>query len=259
MIITLLTDFGVSSPYVAAMKGVILSINPKVTIVDISHNIAPQNIDEAAFVLAQTASHFPTDTIHVVVIDPGVGSDRKILAVTTGKGTFLAPDNSVLKYIFKTSPDATIIKVTNSDYFLPETSNTFHGRDIFAPVAAHLSLGVLIEKLGKPAENYQKGSVLEPIIEDDKITGHIIYFDAFGNAVTNIHADLLQSKMIDHLQIGNIKINQINKTYSEVYSGRTIALLSSSNYLEIAVSHGNAQKYHNLQISDKVIILMDAR
>jgi S-adenosyl-L-methionine hydrolase (adenosine-forming) len=182
-----------------------------------------------------------------------VGSDRSILAIKTESGLYLAPDNTVLKYIFKNNPDTDVINVTNADYFLPEISNTFHGRDIFAPVAAHLSLGIPIENLGPPVDSFRKGLISEPVIEEHKITGHISCFDTFGNAVTNIQSDLIK-RNIDFIQIGNIQIDTISQTYSNVNPGDIIALFGSSDRLEIAINQGNAKEQLKLQTGEKVTL-----
>jgi S-adenosyl-L-methionine hydrolase (adenosine-forming) len=189
LIITLTTDFGMSDAFVGAMKGVILGINPRAQIVDISHEIPPQDIDRAAFVVKSAAPCFPKTTIHVVVVDPGVGTERLILAVRTEEGMFLAPNNGVLKYVFDGHPGAEVFNVTRSEYFRGRVNRTFHGRDIFAPVAAHLSKGLQPEKLGKPFADFERGSVARPVHSRNGITGVIIAFDRFGNGVTNIPAE----------------------------------------------------------------------
>ena len=189
MIITLTTDFGMSDAFVGAIKGVILGINPNAQIVDVSHEIPPQDIDRAAFVVKSAASCFPKGTIHVVVVDPGVGTERPVLAVRTEGGVFLAPDNGVLKYIFAGHPGAEVFNVTRSEYFRGRVSRTFHGRDIFAPVAAHLSKGLAPEKLGSPFADFERGSVARPVRSPNRIAGVIIAFDRFGNGITNIPAE----------------------------------------------------------------------
>lgn len=253
MIVTLLTDFGWSGPYVAAVKGVLLSINPNLHIVDISHTISPQNTDEAAFVLAQTYPYFPSGTIHVVVVDPGVGSDRTILAVKTSKGIFLAPDNGVLKYVFKNERDREVFLVTESDYFRSAVSHTFHGRDVFAPVAAHLSLGVTADQLGPKTMDYQIGQIPEPAVRQHKIIGQILYFDSFGNAITNIAANMIK-QTIEEIKIGAIVLGGIKQTYCDATTGETLALIGSHNHLEIAINQGNIQKALGLAIGDPVTL-----
>jgi S-adenosyl-L-methionine hydrolase (adenosine-forming) len=188
VIISLTTDFGLSDAFVGAMKGVILGINPHAQIVDVSHEIPPHDVDRAAFVVNSAAPYFPKGTIHVVVVDPGVGTERPVLAARTEEGVFLAPDNGVLKYIFDGRPGAEVFSVTRSEYFRERVSRTFHGRDIFAPVAAHLSRGLSPEKLGSRFEDFERGSVVRPVRSPNGIAGVIIAFDRFGNGVTNIPA-----------------------------------------------------------------------
>ncbi len=251
--ITLITDFGYSGFYVGSMKGVILNINPVIQIVDITHSVSPQNIEEGAYILKQAYQYFPKRTIHVVVVDPGVGSKRPIIAVSTEEYLFLAPDNRVLKYIYDDYTEYRVVEVTNSDYFLDEVSTTFHGRDIFAPVAAHLSLGVDIMDLGKEVRNYTKPEVLKPIREKNKVIGEIIYIDSFGNCITNIGAELLGNKKDLQIKIKNVVLPEIKSIYSEVKKGEILALIGSSGSVEISVNQGNAHKQFGFKIGDKVV------
>ena len=255
--ITLLTDFGLEGPYVPAMKGVILTINPEARIVDITHSIAPQDVDGAAFVLRQAYSWFPKRTIHVVVVDPGVGSQRAILAVEAAGYHFIAPDNGVLKYIFDSHPEAEVFRITNTDVFLKPVSNTFHGRDIFAPVAAHLSKGVSVQSLGESFDGYMKGHVPKPMLDGDRITGEVIYIDGFGNGITNIGKDSLQNRKIKRVSVGKVEIKGISRTYADVAEGEPLTLIGSSDALEISVRNGNAAGVLAFHTEDKVTVIFE--
>ncbi|MFO7891702.1 MAG: SAM-dependent chlorinase/fluorinase [bacterium] len=252
--ITLLTDFGISDFYVGSMKGVILTINPDIQIVDISHAVSPQNIEEGAFILKQVYHYFPQGTIHVVVIDPGVGSARRIIVLDTQEYIFLAPDNGVLKYIFDDYTDYRVIEVNNSMYYLNNVSTTFHGRDIFAPIAAHLSLGVDIADLGEEISNYIKPEIIKPVKKGNKITGQVMYIDSFGNCITNISSELLESKKEIQIQIKNLVLWEIKSNYSEVSKGEVLALFGSSGMLEISVNEGNAQEQYAFRVGDRVVV-----
>ena len=258
MIITLITDFGFSSSYVGAMKGVMLRINPDLQIIDINHNVSPQNIEEAAFILKNVYSFFSAGTIHVVVIDPGVGTDRAILAAQTNDYIFLAPDNGVLKYIFDENPDIRVFKVTNKKLFLEKVSSTFHGRDIFAPVAAHLSKGIPTETVGEPFTEYIRGKVKTPAVDSHRISGEIIYIDRFGNGITNIGEDLLKKKKNLQILIRNTTIKNLSTVYSDVHTGEVLALIGSSGTLEISVNQGNAKKQLEFSVGDSVIVTFDS-
>ena len=240
-IITLLTDFGEIDGFVGAMKGVILSINPNAKIIDISHEIPAQDIEAGAFVFRRTYHYFPKGTIHIVVIDPGVGSERKILAVQSSDYFFITPDNQVLKYILNSDETLTVVEVLNKEFFLNSVSQTFHGRDIFAPVAAHLSIGVPINKLGHKTNNFDRGKIDQPIITQTSIIGSIIYIDKFGNLITNIGQNLIK-KSVSSIQIGQTHIRKLSTSYSEAEVNQPLALIGSSGFLEIAVRNGNASE-----------------
>jgi S-adenosylmethionine hydrolase len=254
LIITLLTDFGLSGPYVGSMKGIILGINPDVKIIDISHRISPQNIEEAAFVLNQVYKYFPESTIHVIVVDPGVGSKRAVLAVKTNVYTFIAPDNGVLKYIYHNHPDAIVYEITNKMYFRQSVSHTFHGRDIFAPVAAHLSIGIEIANMGSKCSPVVKAEIRKPLVINQKISGEIIFFDHFGNGITNIDSSLLKSNYIKRITVGNRSINKLSQSYSDMPANELLALIGSHETLEISINRGNAEKKLDLNIGDPVNI-----
>ncbi|MCR4317906.1 MAG: SAM-dependent chlorinase/fluorinase [Planctomycetes bacterium] len=263
-IIALLSDFGVKDYYVGAMKGVILSINPRANVVDISHNVVAQDVAEAGFTLSGCVPYFPTGTIFVSVVDPGVGSDRSIILVETDRHKFLAPDNGLLSLVMANETVVGITEVTNSKYFLENISSTFHGRDIFAPCAAHLSLGVKVEALGKPLENPVMFDFGKPdVLDNGALVGRVVHIDRFGNLVTNITREHLNKflpsisegtatvgvKDDDTLNFGesNILIDVtgqeiagISKSYASRKSGQFVAVFGSTGRLEISVVDGSA-------------------
>jgi S-adenosylmethionine hydrolase len=258
MVITLTTDFGLSDPYVAAMKGVILELCPQANLVDISHAVSPQNIDEAAFILNGVYRFYPNGTIHVVVVDPGVGTDRAVLAVDITRAVFLVPDNGVLKYIFHDHPKCRVFQVTNESLFLPEVSQTFHGRDIIAPVAAHLANGHPIESVGEPCSDFIGGVIARSVITGNCIRGEIVYVDHFGNGVTNIGQNLLKDHPDFQIRIGNKIIDRLVTSYSDLPAGNLMAIIGSFGSLEIALREGSAQKELDFQIGDPVEINLNS-
>ncbi|HPG40947.1 MAG TPA: SAM-dependent chlorinase/fluorinase [bacterium] len=240
-IITLLSDFGARDGFVGALKGVILSLNPHVHIIDIAHEIAPGDINAGAFVLASAYSCFPPDTIHVAVIDPGVGTTRKPLAVRANSHYFVAPDNGILKWILSAHPDAFVMELTEPQFFKTPLSNTFHGRDLFAPVAAHLSLGVPIARMGKPCTTFEHGVIPVLRLEGKRISGEIIYIDRFGNLVSNIPAGNLRDKNITGIVLPRHTIARLSSNYRNNDNG-PVALIGSHGFLEIALDGQNANE-----------------
>ena len=254
-IITLTTDFGTTDSYVGMMKGVILGIVPEVTLVDISHEIPPQDVRGGAFVLESACPYFPPGTIHVVVVDPGVGSKRRILAGRTRRGTYVGPDNGVLSWALESEEVQAIISVTQSLYWLDEISGTFHGRDIFAPVAAHLARGVPIERLGIPITDPIRLPLSSPHQEaDGAVHSEVIYIDRFGNLVTAIRLHLEDHRIVNlpdrneevrlsqktRVEILGQHIDSIRHNYADVAPGELVALVGSSGHLELAVRDGSA-------------------
>jgi S-adenosylmethionine hydrolase len=250
--ITLLSDFGLAGPYVAAMKGVILSLNPDARIVDISHDIGPQAVDEAAYVLHQAYPFFPRGTIHVCVVDPGVGGHRAVLAVQAAGHVFLAPDNGILKYVYQEDPGFRAYQVVQPEFRRGKVSGTFHGRDIFAPAAGHLSLGVTPESLGPMWKEPVKRPVPELRIESGRAYGEIVFFDRFGNAVTNIPRAVFPARARAVFQVRGISINGIKNTYSAAKPGEFAAVFGSGDTIEIAIHGDNARKQGSLKIGDPV-------
>ncbi|MBN2010656.1 SAM-dependent chlorinase/fluorinase [candidate division KSB1 bacterium] len=252
-IITLLTDFGDLDGYVGSMTGAILSINPNATIVNISHHIERHNIEAAAFVLSTYFHYYPEGTVHVAVVDPVVGSDRKAIAVKANKQLFIAPDNGLLSYILCNTNKWQAFEITNKELFLPNVSQTFHGRDLFAPVAAHLASGIEIDRVGSKYFQPQQFQLYLPKKDDSSIEGVVLYIDVFGNIITSIPADWL-SAISFRLQIGKSIITTLSNSYSAGQKGELIALAGSSGLVEIAVNQGHAGASTGLQKGDRISI-----
>ncbi|UCH38117.1 MAG: SAM-dependent chlorinase/fluorinase [Candidatus Bathyarchaeota archaeon] len=195
-ILTLTTDFGTKEAYVSAMKGVIYGIYPHITLVDISHNIVRHNILQGAFVVAQASQYFPVGTIHLIVIDPGVGTSRRRIIVQSKRGLYVCPDNGVLSFIFEQEGFVQAVEITNERYMLPNPSRTFEGRDVFAPVAAYLAKGISLDEFGPSVENLVKIVREAPVKTDGGILGNIIHIDGFGNIITNIPPNYLRDRSL---------------------------------------------------------------
>jgi S-adenosylmethionine hydrolase len=258
-IITLITDFGLQDGYVGVMKGVIANINPSASVIDISNTIAAQDIFQAACVLNNSYNYFPKGAIHVVVVDPEVGSDRKILCLKTEDYLFLAPDNGVLSFVISKEESPSIREVTNGKFFLPTISNTFHGRDVFAPVAAHLSKGVNHKELGERIDKVNKIDLPKPILSPDgKLTAEIIYVDSFGNLITNVNKEVIDRMKVGaervSITMGRRRINGICSSYTDVGDNEALAIFGSSGYLEISVNRGSAGDILKLKKGDKLIL-----
>ena len=256
-ILTLTTDFGVGSPYVAAMKGVILSIHPAATIVDITHDIRPQDIRHGAVVLGDVAEEFPAGTIHVAVVDPGVGTGRAIVFARIGRHRYVAPDNGLLSSLARRTPPSQVIRVENRDYFRHPVSFTFHGRDIMAPVAAHLSLGLDPERLGPPLERLVELQWPEVRIRPDRIVGMVLEIDSFGNLITNITDEMLADRPTDNRACVICNIYEtwgVFHAYAEQPQGTLIALVGSSGRLELSVVGDNAAARLGVQIGEPVTV-----
>ncbi len=256
-IITLMTDFGTSDHYVGVMKGVILKINPQAQVVDITHAIPPQDINGAAFLIDSAYSYFPMGTIHVIVVDPGVGSSRRALVCQTRTAYFVCPDNGLLTHILRNEGWAHTVAVENSAYVLPRVSNTFHGRDIFAPVAAHLSRGVPIGTLGDPVSQLVQLPLPKPQVTENTIVGQVIWIDSFGNLVTNISHRILgalDGRNDIVVRAGSAEIHRLNRSYAESAVGEALAIIGSSNRLEISINQGDAAQILGLKRGDTITI-----
>jgi len=266
-IITLTTDFGLTDAYVAAMKGVILSINPEAKLIDICHTIKPQNIAQAAFVLSTAYKFFPKNTIHLVVVDPGVGTERRAIILRTPSADFVAPDNGVLSYVVQESsakhmagnvdlqqlgPELEAVAITKAEYWRSPVSPTFHGRDIFAPVAARLSLGFPPIDFGEVITSVTMLPLLRPYqAQDGSLVGHILHIDSFGNLITNIkRQDLPEAKPAITIKVGSQLISGLSRTYAE--GEELLALIGSGGYLEIAVKGGNASAILDAEVGNEI-------
>lgn len=242
-IITLLTDFGQRDGYVAAMKGVMLGIHPAAKLVDISHEVEPQNVPAGAFILEAHFRYFPAGTVHLAVIDPGVGSERAALACCAGGHFFVAPDNGLLDFCGEI-PDSQAVRLTQTKFWREMISSTFHGRDIFAPVAAHLARGESLYNFGEPCVMQRKLPPLHCRIEGKVLQGQIAYIDRFGNLISNISErqlrEFAQSRPVTVTVAGHL-IGGLSKTYAEVPPHAPIALIGSFGFLEIGVNLGNAE------------------
>lgn len=261
-IITLTTDFGIDSPYVAAMKGVILSINPAATVVDITHSVPAQDIRAGALALADSYLWFPRGSIHVAVVDPGVGTERKIVCLVGHGHLFVGPDNGLLSVAAGGTSPARAFEISQGRYRLSDVSNTFHGRDIMAPAAAHLSLGVEPEKLGSPLDDWGRLDLPEPALATDAVEGEVLSIDSFGNLVTSITAKSLSRAFgdIDNLAenatvtCGPHPIRGLVRAYGDADAGSPVALVGSSGRLELAVVNGNAASELNIGLGRRVIV-----
>lgn len=250
-IITLTTDFGSRDGYVGAMKGVILGINPSAAIIDISHEIEPQNVPQASYVLETTYRYFPKGTIHLVVVDPGVGSDRKAVILRTTKAFFVAPDNGVLGCAAGDMIEARYI--TNPRFWLRPVSQTFHGRDILAPVAAQLSLGVQLREFGDATPSIVMLPHLQPEVQaDGSVIGRIVHIDRFGDLVTDLKDSDLPSEDFQ-IEVKGHFIRGLSSSYAE--GDGLLALIGSNGHLEIAVRNGNAADYLGAKAGDIVQVM----
>ena len=255
-IITLTTDFGIGSPYVAQMKASILLINPQVRIVDITHAIPPQDIVHAARVLAEVTGRFPPASVHVVVVDPGVGTNRNLLFARIGEQNYVAPDNGVLSALVRAAPPSCLISLTNRQYWLDEVSSTFHGRDVMAPVAAHLASGVPPSQLGEELQHLVQLDWPEVHVHPRRIEGSIVLIDSFGNLITDISADHLRASAGKQLLItcGGTQVHGLSVCYQDHSAGTLIALVGSSGHIEIAIVNGNAAKRTGLSEREAVVL-----
>jgi len=252
-VITLLTDFGTADYFVGAVKGAILSVNPRAVIADITHEIPPQDIEAAAFTLLASYQTFPPGTIHVVVVDPGVGSTRRPIIVSAGKQLFVGPDNGIFTYIYDRHPTHRTFHVTGEKYFRQPASTTFHGRDIFAPVAAALSTGITPEKFGRLIKDEVRlETPLTPVVQKNgRVEGRIIHIDRFGNCITSLTPDLLGQDGV--LLVKEKQINNFREFYGEAGSANEVfAILGSAGFLEISVNGGSAAEVLRAKRGDVV-------
>ena len=264
-IIALLTDFDLRNWYIGVMKGVIVGINPAVHIVDLCHNVSSQDVREGSFVLGNSFGFFPPGTIFVAVVDPGVGSDRKNLIVRTEHYCFVAPDNGILSSIFERTRVEKVYRVCPGKYTLALKGSTFYGRDIFAPVAAHLSLGVAPEEMGGEIKSVLTVPAIRPFVnEGGEISGRAVYVDTFGNIITNIDEGYIRGILpgvpLENLAVRLMgqRIRGIRKYYEEGERGKLMAIINSWGYMELAVNRGSAFQYLGLKEKKSLEIFVSA-
>lgn len=255
--ITLTTDFGTKDPWTGSMKGVGTFINPNINVVDITHDIEPGNIFEAAFILANTFGAFPRGTIHVAVVDPGVGTERDPIVIVTENFFLIGPDNGILSLAVEQTDIRKVIKITNDDFFQKPLSSTFHGRDIFMPTAAYITRGVSLGDIGEEVTDFTKLSYPKVTKESGSVTGEVIYIDNFGNLITNIKADslgaLTDSGKVE-TEVKNLKADGILDSYSDNGDNGAVAIIGSLGFLELACFKGRASEIAGAIVGDKVTV-----
>src|SRR5215204_1182245 len=253
VIIALLTDFGTKDYFVGAMKGAILSINENVHLIDITHEIEPQDIKSASFNLRACYKNFMVGTIFVAVVDPGVGSDRRAILVETDDYFFIAPDNGLLSFIFNETEDFRVFELTGKQFFAREISQTFHGRDVFAPVAAHLSNGVKPDEFGARIEDFVRFDENAPRrISETEIEAEIIEIDRFGNLITNLKREDLPEKFA--LLIGETKIEKLQSYFAESACGEIFMIFGSAGFLEIAAFQDSAKNILHAETGQEILV-----
>lgn len=272
--IALLTDFGIQDVYVGVMKGVMCRIVPSATMIDITHHISPQNVHEAGLALLNSVQYFPNGTVFLIVVDPGVGTQRRPIAICAGEYIFVAPDNGVLTAILTRFESYQAYELTEARYWLDATSQTFHGRDIFAPVAAHLASGVPCEQIGRPLESIVLLPPPRLEISPTRVIGEVTHIDHFGNIITSIGAfewhtsDRLTLKSVFdddqmsreipseqvRITIGATTIQRIHRAYGDAEHGQLIVLIGSNGYLEVAINQGHAGRHLGVGLGEQVVI-----
>lgn len=259
-LITLLSDFGLKDPYVAEMKAVILTICRQARIVDISHSIEKFNMRMGAFVLASATHYFPEGTIHVAVVDPGVGTRRRAILVETKHAFYIGPDNGLLMLAAHREEIRHAYSITNQKLMLPRVSSTFHGRDVFAPAAAHLANGIPPTHFGSEIQNYAVPHFVEPLLQADRIMGEILHIDDFGNIITNIKSAELEKAGFRIKQPLSIRLSNksfhanLCEAYGDVAPKAALALIGSHDFFEISVNQGSAAKMFDVKAGDNVVV-----
>jgi len=255
-VITLTTDFGTRDWFVGAMKGVILAIHPRAQVVDITHEIPPGDVRAGAFALMAGCRHFPTGTVHVAVVDPGVGSRRRAVAVQTGNGIFIGPDNGVLSWALRREKIRRTHLLEQRKYFVEPVSRTFHGRDMFAPVAARVSRGLPVHQLGRELETVRHLPWPQPIKQGAEVRGEIIHIDRFGNAITNIEAWQPAGKVAGTCVVEGRRGARcaLAEFYRAVPAHHLVAVIGSCGLLEVAVNGGSAAQQFGLKIGDQAVL-----
>lgn len=256
--ITLTSDFGLKDPYVAEMKGVILTINPQATIIDVTHCVEKFDIRMGAFVLASAAPYFPKDTIHLAVIDPDVGTERRAILIQTKRSFFVGPDNGVLMLAAQNQGIEHLYELSNPKFMLPKVSNTFHGRDVFAPAAAHLDKGIKPSEFGPEITEAVTPKFASVERRNSSLIGEVWHIDDFGNIITNIsQKDMPQNRVVNVKLLGILQNISFGKTYAQAKPHEPLALIGSHGFLEIAINQGNASEKLHTRTGDKIEVSTD--
>jgi len=263
-VITLTTDFGTADGFVGAMKGVILGIAPGAALVDLSHEVPPQDVLAGALLLEAACPHFPDETIHLAVVDPGVGGRRAAIAVRTPRALYVGPDNGLLTLILDRDPPRNMVRLTNPAFHRHPVSATFHGRDVFAPVAAHLAAGAAFEELGEPHPSLVRLEVPRPAFADSTADAHVLHVDRFGNLVLDVTREAFDAwapgaGAFVTIRAGGAQTHGIRRTYSDVAAGALAAYWGSGGRLELAVRNGSAAAALGLRTGDRVQIAVEPR
>lgn len=256
--ITLTSDFGLKDPYVAEMKGVILTINSHAIIIDVTHSVEKFNIRQGAFMLASAAPYFPKDTIHLAVIDPDVGTERHAILIQTKKGFFVGPDNGVLMLAAQNQGIEHLYDISNPKFMLSKVSSTFHGRDVFAPTAAHLDKGIKPSEFGPEITKAATPMFVSVERRNSSLIGEVWHIDDFGNIITNIsQKDLPQKRVVNIKLPGVVQNISFVKTYAQAKIHEPLALIGSHGFLEIALNQGNAAEKFYAKAGDKIEVSTD--
>jgi S-adenosylmethionine hydrolase len=258
-IITLTTDFGLRDPYVAEMKAVILGINPKTRIVDVTHQVKKFDVRMGAYLLASASPYFQRGTVHVAVVDPGVGTDRQPIIVQTGRGCFVGPDNGILAMALRrVGGKMRVYRITNRESVLQEVSNTFHGRDIFAPVAAHLASGRRPGEMGQETRQMLMPEFARVVKRKHGLEGQVVYVDDFGNIITNLglrELETMETGDLVNVKVGNTRLTlRLCKAYGDVKKRQPLAIIGSHNFFEVSVNQGSAASVLNVKTGDDVVL-----
>ena len=257
-IVTLTTDFGLRDPYVAEMKAVILKISPDAKIVDITHEIEKFSVRMGAYILAAACPYFPKGTVHVVVIDPGVGTERKAILIQTENGYFVGPDNGVLALAAKSQSIKHVYRIENPKFMLPRISHTFHGRDFFAPAAAHLANGIPPSEFGPEISEIVTPKYAKITKRRNTLTGEVIHIDGFGNIITNLReedCEFVGVRKTVKLKLKDIRLRlKLCKAYSEAKAQQPLVIIGSHNFLEISINQGNAAENFQIRVGDNVTL-----
>ncbi len=255
--ITLTSDFGLKDPYVAEMKGVILSLNSKATIVDITHDIEKFNIQMASFILTSAVPYFPQGTVHLAVVDPEVGTIRRAILIESEKSFFVGPDNGILMLAAKSQGIKHVYQLTNPKFMNPKVSDTFHGRDIFAPVAAHLDSGVQPSAFGPEIKDLVQPEFTQIKKKANCVYGEILHVDSFGNIITNITSKDLDKNIAEMVSVELLEVTlklPFSKTYAQAKNKQPIAIIGSHGFLEIAINQGNAAEKFHVKAGDRILV-----